>query len=1151
MRAVADRYVLLPQHERAGGVAKVVKALDTETDGKPVAVKLLPRADADDLHQVLFRREVMALSRLSHPNIVSLLDYGEDDGQNAFYLVFPWVDRQLRDELPSPDDVDWGWDTFAERWGLPLLDALAYAHERQVVHRDVKPSNILVHDGQPLLADFGISKIRSVIVAEATVADFVSRPYAPPDLVGMSRASRDVWGFAATALRCLTAGPFGDYPDLDNALDDVDTPPAVKEVLRRCVSRDPDSRPRDAIELRGLLREIQQRRSRHWMEVHTAQLIVRSEAARRLAAPPFDRDREAVERALQAEFAQGTHLARMWDPRNGRRSAETLDLIGQRRRLRLAVLREQPEFILTKVHDLDDRELDELRRDAWQVVEEVSWSSNPQPAAAARETWKRVLAALDEHYLRLDEVQQIRDENRPFDKWLDLLNAKEDLEAERSARLRYDTVTVTGKRATFHLTMALDTDVIGEDRVCRIRTPGYGRLEVVGGPGVVVAQDERSVTLSYKRTPNPPPAGELVLDPGPSRAALHRQRDAVVSVRSETAVRPELRRLLLDPSRIAEPVSPATVEWFDDRLDEDKRAAVTGALGSADFFLLEGPPGTGKTSFITELVRQELSRNPDARILLVSQTHVAVDNALVRLVDAGLDNVVRLGRPDDTRIAEQAQPHLLDQRMPRWVRLIRERAEQHLEDRARTAEVDLVEVRGAAALRELIAALDDQQSTRARLGELLDAPGRVTVAAPAVSGRVGDDDADEDDTSVAGRLNDRLQRLAEQVAELRGEAATLLGADTLEELLPSGAEPTLEAARAAFDAVVDRTPGLRTLAGILGLQAEWLQRIESSRDLEAVLLRQSRVVAGTCLGFLSHPAVRDLEFDLCILDEASKATATETLVPLARSRRWVLVGDPHQLPPMQEEVLDHGDIMARHGLEQVDVERSLFRDLLDAAPSSARHRLTHQYRMQPGIGDLISDCFYEGTLRSVARPELAGWDALFHKPVAWLDTTAADRRREQRVGTSTVNHHEVRVVRKAVNRLRNALAEHRVRTDDGGPLRVLVLTAYRKQMEELRRAVAGPVSPLLEIEVNTVDAVQGREADITVYSVTRSNDRHELGFLGPRYWRRVNVALSRSRYGLLVVGDASFCDTNSGPLRDVLAHVRKNPDTCWIGPART
>lgn len=98
-------------------------------------------------------------------------------------------------------------------------------------------------------------------------------------------------------------------------------------------------------------------------------------------------------------------------------------------------------------------------------------------------------------------------------------------------------------------------------------------------------------------------------------------------------------------------------------------------------------------------------------------------------------------------------------------------------------------------------------------------------------------------------------------------------------------QPTAAAAQAAFEDIVGEDPALRQLVGILRLQAEWLQRIESSRDLEGVLLRQARIVAGTCIGFLSHPAVRDLEFDLCILDEASKATATETLVPLARSRR--------------------------------------------------------------------------------------------------------------------------------------------------------------------------------------------------------------------------------------------------------------------------
>lgn len=86
----------------------------------------------------------------------------------------------------------------------------------------------------------------------------------------------------------------------------------------------------------------------------------------------------------------------------------------------------------------------------------------------------------------------------------------------------------------------------------------------------------------------------------------------------------------------------------------------------------------------------------------------------------------------------------------------------------------------------------------------------------------------------------------------------------------------------------------------------------------------------------------------------------------------------------------------------------------------------------------------------------------------------------------------------------------------------------------------------LAVEINTVDAFQGREADIAIYSVTRSNDQGNIGFL--RDFRRLNVALSRGREYLLVVGDHIFARSVQGlnPFRSVVEHIEAHPSECSI-----
>src|SRR5204863_6596072 len=130
----------------------------------------------------------------------------------------------------------------------------------------------------------------------------------------------------------------------------------------------------------------------------------------------------------------------------------------------------------------------------------------------------------------------------------------------------------------------------------------------------------------------------------------------------------------------------------------------------------------------------------------------------------------------------------------------------------------------------------------------------------------------------------------------------------------------------------------------------------------------------------------------------------------------------------------------RHNLEPDEIGQSLFQRLLDHAPVDARHRLTHQYRMVQGIGDLVSACFYGGRLVSMSTDALPGWEALY-KPVTWLDTGAVADRHERADHTSVVNHCEERIIRRAITSLRGAVDKGVIKPPDAKPLRVLVLTA--------------------------------------------------------------------------------------------------------------
>jgi hypothetical protein len=346
--------------------------------------------------------------------------------------------------------------------------------------------------------------------------------------------------------------------------------------------------------------------------------------------------------------------------------------------------------------------------------------------------------------------------------------------------------------------------------------------------------------------------------------------------------------------------------------------------------------------------------------------------------------------------------------------------------------------------------------------------------------------------------------------------------------------------RELADALLGGSDLAAELRGLVQLQAEWMQRLGRGEGFVAALAQDSSVVGATCIGLAAVQELAATQFDLCVIDECSKATATETLVPMVRAKKWVLVGDEKQLPPMVEDALKDSNVINEFELDSAELRTTLFSRLSQGLPGGCQIMLRAQHRMVKPIGDLISECFYGGGLESVGATTAAAIPGVLPKPVTWHDTTRIKERFELTPAEhqhSYVNPTEAKCAVELVKRLSKHL------TSSAEAASVLVIAPYMEQVQELRRRIRqlGEL-PALNVEVATVDSVQGREADYVVFSITRSNKKGDAGFL--RLDARANVALSRAKSGLAIIGDLSFCRTTDSPFREVAHHVTSNPQDC-------
>ncbi|EPS40726.1 hypothetical protein H072_5379 [Dactylellina haptotyla CBS 200.50] len=300
-------------------------------------------------------------------------------------------------------------------------------------------------------------------------------------------------------------------------------------------------------------------------------------------------------------------------------------------------------------------------------------------------------------------------------------------------------------------------------------------------------------------------------------------------------------------------------------------------------------------------------------------------------------------------------------------------------------------------------------------------------------------------------------------------------------------------------------------------------------------LHSPQVVATTCLS-INHIVFTERVFDYCIVDEASQITLPVCVGPIRMAKKFVLVGDHFQLPPLvrSQEAKAGG----------LDV--SLFKLLSDSHPDSVVN-LEHQYRMCEEIMTLSNYLIYEGRLKcgteriahsSLAIPDIGALDN-FHKasstPLAktvcgdagapcwirdllqedvkarFLDTDLVSAP-EERKGDRIYNPTEAELTRQLVE----GFLHCGVDANEIG-----VVSVYRSQIKAIQHLLHHHQS----VEMHTADKFQGRDKDCIIISLVRSNDKENVGEL-LKDWRRINVAFTRAKTKLLIIGSKSTLKTN-------------------------
>ena len=616
--------------------------------------------------------------------------------------------------------------------------------------------------------------------------------------------------------------------------------------------------------------------------------------------------------------------------------------------------------------------------------------------------------------------------------------------------------------------------------------------------GQILGYDQNSNRLTIKDVKvsidEIPKQGQLIEDVQQETSQYKKQIEACEKLEKKDIVNQDLSAFIATPEKIDSPNHlDIDYEKFDELIINDKiksdktqKQAVIDALHKKPIYLIQGPPGTGKTTVIVELIQQYILQKPDAKILVVSQSNLAVDNVLERLPEDIL--YMRLASSyaiDSDNIASSVKPHTFDEKLKTWISETKKNSEANQPLLTLYKKFKAIKKPTIKNFQKEYRKLD---LMRSHFEKIFSNAKSIEDIEPIFKKELGDD----------------FIKLAKIQKDWHAFIQNSTTKNTTS-LLKNGSEEI---------------------------------------DLKIALAKSMNVIGATCIHIASAQYNKiNFKFDYTIMDESSKATTAEALVPITMSKNIVLIGDHKQLPPVitRENVIKE---RLKKELEDdgLDVDKTYGESLFENLITKFEHSnqlgnyqimLNIQYRMPRQLGHLISKYIYKGDLENPDIKKIPDYDEdKNHKlplknltvtindeqvpnSILFISTSKKEKPNDNGNKFKRQNSCNVETIQEILLTLNK---QYKNKEFDIG-----IIAGYRGQVELLKSKIQLEKYPSFKskLDINTVDKFQGAERDIIIYDIVRSDvGNSNIGFL--ENYRRINVAFSRAKKLLIIVGDSDY-----------------------------